>query len=294
MTNTEISRQEEVIRQMNSRQVNITSINASSFYFSGEPSINAETLKIENLNIRHDKDLNISYPNIEIEPAAQVVITGASGTGKTTLLNLIAGLEKPYSGSIFYGQKEITHLAEKEREQYRREKIGYVFQDFYLMSGLTVQENIELSLRIARPKFSNGEIKKKSIEMLERLDLAHRLSHQTDNLSTGERQRVAIARACVHCPALLLVDEPTAHLDRQRASGALDLIRETAHQMGATLLVVTHDILVAESFYHRLVIGADYGRDNNDSIYNNSSYYMDDYYDDIESMGAYIGSGKDV
>lgn len=141
-------------------------------------------------------------------------------------------------------------MSEVERNRFRRREVGYVFQDFHLMPGLTALENVELGLRVAgvagAPMLARAA--------LERLDLGSRLRHTPARLSTGERQRVAIARAVAHRPGLLLVDEPTAHLDRERAAGAMRLIREAAQELEATLILVTHDERVADSLPTRLHI----------------------------------------
>lgn len=209
-----------------------------------------QPLSASPLTVRHGNEVTLSYPAFAWPAGTQVAVTGPSGTGKTTFLNLLAGLLRPQSGEIRYGPQVLTTLSEPGREAFRRREVGYVFQDFHLMPGLTAQENVELGLRVAGTPGA-GTLAR---EALRRLDLGARLRHTPEQLSTGERQRVAIARAVAHRPGLLLVDEPTAHLDRERAAGAMTLLREVAGELGATLVVVTHDEALAGSLPERLHI----------------------------------------
>ncbi|MDO4246977.1 MAG: ABC transporter ATP-binding protein [Deinococcus sp.] len=201
--------------------------------------------------MKHGSEVTLSYPDFHWPAGTQVAVTGPSGTGKTTLLNVLSGLLRPLSGRMQYGARELTTLTEADRDAFRRREVGYVFQDFHLMPGLSALENVELGLRVAGVPNAGRTAR----EALERLDLGARLRHLPAQLSTGERQRVAIARACAHRPGLLLVDEPTAHLDRERADGALRLLREVAGELGATLVIVTHDETVAQMLPQRFQIG---------------------------------------
>lgn len=202
----------------------------------------------EALSVRHGQEVTLSYPDFAWPAGAQVAVTGPSGSGKTTLLNLIAGLLRPQTGRVRYGDLDLAALPESGRDAYRRRTVGYVFQDFHLLPGLTAQENVEVALRLAGTRNPAQAAR----AALTRLDLGERLRHTPAQLSTGERQRVAIARAVAHRPQLLLVDEPTAHLDRQRAARAITLLREVATELGATVVVVTHDEAVAEQWPGRL------------------------------------------
>lgn len=208
-------------------------------------------LRTENLSVQYGKEVTLHYPDLHLAAGAVLAITGPSGTGKTTLLHLLAGLLRPASGAVWSGNLNLSAAGETSREVFRRRNVGYVFQDFHLMPGLSALENVELGLRVAgsvRPR-------QQAREALERLDLGHRLQNRPGQLSTGERQRVAVARAVAHGPGLLLVDEPTAHLDRGRAGAALDLLLGAAAELGATLIVVTHDPLVADALPERLELG---------------------------------------
>lgn len=200
------------------------------------------------LTLRHGREVTLRYPDLHLQAGAQLAVTGPSGTGKTTLLHLLAGLLRPTAGEVRFGGTQVSALNEAGREVFRRRHVGYVFQDFHLMPGLSALENVELGLRVA----GAGRPRERAREALRRLDLGGRLGHTPAQLSTGERQRVALARAVAHGPDLLLVDEPTAHLDRERAGAALALLLETARELGATLIVVTHDPFVAQALNCRL------------------------------------------
>ncbi|WP_291429208.1 ABC transporter ATP-binding protein [Deinococcus sp.] len=209
----------------------------------------AALLTGEGLRVRHAREVTLDYPAFAWPAGTQLAVTGPSGTGKTSLLNVLAGLLQPESGRVMYGDLILTELGEAQRDAFRRRNVGYVFQDFHLMPGLTVLENVELGLRVA----GTARAAERARDALTRLDLGGRLQHRPAQLSTGERQRVAIARAVAHRPGLLLVDEPTAHLDRDRAAAAMTLLQEAAGGLGATLIVVTHDEAVAASLplrYH--------------------------------------------
>ncbi|GHF43819.1 putative ABC transport system ATP-binding protein [Deinococcus metalli] len=210
--------------------------------------IRAAALSVRGLTVSRGPDAVLTYPDFDLAPGTHLAVTGPSGTGKTTLLHVLAGLLIPDAGEVRYGGQSLGALTEAGRDAYRRRAVGYVFQDFHLMPGLSALENVELALRVS----GVADPRDVARAALTRLDLGHRLRHRPAELSTGERQRVAIARAVAHNPGLLLVDEPTAHLDRERARVALDLLRGAAQQQGATLIVVTHDPLVAQDFGEQL------------------------------------------
>lgn len=209
-------------------------------------------LRTHNLSVAYGREVTLHYPDLNLNAGAALAITGPSGTGKTTLLHLLAGLLRPASGEVTHGDLDLATASEAAREVYRRRHVGYVFQDFHLMPGLSALENVELGLRVA----GTAQPRVRAREALTRLDLGHRLNHRPDQLSTGERQRIAVARAVAHGPGLLLVDEPTAHLDRNRAGAALELLLGAAAELDATLIVVTHDPLVADALPARLELGS--------------------------------------
>ena len=167
----------------------------------------------------------------------QLALRGESGSGKTTFLNLVAGILAPDSGVVTIDGVEMTALREAGRDRLRAEKLGYIFQTFNLLQGFTVLENVLLGMSFG----PRGADRAHAREMLGRVGLGHRLNHYPRQLSTGQQQRVAVARALVNHPRLVLADEPTGNLDRRNAQDALALIREVCREQGAALLLVSHD-----------------------------------------------------
>ncbi|SMB96889.1 ATP-binding cassette domain-containing protein [Deinococcus hopiensis] len=156
------------------------------------------TLAVQGVQLRHSRDVTLTYPDFTLPAGAQLAITGPSGTGKTTLLHVLAGLLRPQKGEVLYAGRAIGRMSEAERARFRRREVGYVFQDFHLMPGLTALENVELGLRVA----GVGRARERARATLGRLDLADRCKHRPAQLSTGERQRVAVARAVAHRPGI--------------------------------------------------------------------------------------------
>jgi ABC-type lipoprotein export system ATPase subunit len=174
----------------------------------------------------------------------QVVLVGRSGSGKTTLLHVIAGISRADSGRVKIDGWDITLLSEAERDRFRAEHIGYVFQTFNLLPGFSALENVLVAMRFARGHVDKARAK----QLLKRVGLEHRMSHKPPMLSVGEQQRVAVARALANKPRLLLADEPTASVDAANQQAILDLIRETCQEENVTLLLVTHAPEVAQQF----------------------------------------------
>jgi putative ABC transport system ATP-binding protein len=183
--------------------------------------------------------------SLSIASGDRVAIMGPSGSGKSTLLHLICGLDRANSGQVKVEDQDLSLLSDDARTALRREKIGMIFQTFNLLPTLTAIENVALPLRLQRQSRRLAE--ERAAVMLDRVGLGHRRSHFPDMLSGGERQRVAIARALVFAPPLLLGDEPTGNLDSASAAGILDLLAGLQHELGTTLLLVTHDAQVAAS-----------------------------------------------
>lgn len=167
----------------------------------------------------------------------QLALRGESGSGKTTFLNLVAGILAADAGTVAIDGVEMTSLSEPRRDRLRAEKLGYIFQTFNLLQGYTVLENVVLGMSFGPRGADRGHAR----EMLERVGLGHRLNHFPRQLSTGQQQRVAVARALANRPKLVLADEPTGNLDRKHARDALVLIREVCREQGAALLFVSHD-----------------------------------------------------
>jgi len=178
-----------------------------------------------------------------LEAGAQVALRGESGSGKTTFLNLIAGILKPDSGTIRLDGRDLSGLTEAQRDRLRATTIGYIFQTFNLLQGYTCLENVLLGM-----SFGRGADRALAAQLLDRVGLSNRLNHLPRQLSTGQQQRVAVARALANRPKLVLADEPTGNLDHQNAGESLTLIRETCRENGAALLLVSHDREVLARF----------------------------------------------
>ncbi len=182
--------------------------------------------------------------DLVVERGEFVAIMGRSGSGKSTLLHVLGGLDRPDEGQVVIEGQDITRLSNGQVTRLRREKVGFVFQEFNLVPTLTALENVELPLRYAG--VSRGERRRRAAEALAMVGLGERLHHRPSQLSGGEQQRVAIARALVNRPAVVLADEPTGELDSQTAMQVVDLMRGLARELGQTFVIVTHDPAVGE------------------------------------------------
>jgi len=187
----------------------------------------------------------VNVPSFTLGAGEQLALRGESGSGKTTFLNLIAGILAADSGSIKLADQELTSLGEARRDRLRAGTIGYIFQTFNLLQGHTVLENVLLGMA-----FGPGADRARAAALLKRMGLADKHDHHPRQLSTGQQQRVAVARALANQPKLVLADEPTGNLDRRNAREALQLIRETCRESGAALLLVSHDERVLAQFDH--------------------------------------------
>jgi putative ABC transport system ATP-binding protein len=180
----------------------------------------------------------------ELAAGEQRALRGESGSGKTTFLNLIAGILAADGGRVELDGIDLAALPEAKRDRLRADKIGYIFQTFNLLQGYTVLENVLLGMSFG----PRGVDRAHAVELLRRVGLEHRLGHFPRQLSTGQQQRVAVARALANRPKLVLADEPTGNLDRTSAREALALIREVCRENGAALLLVSHDDGVLAQF----------------------------------------------
>jgi putative ABC transport system ATP-binding protein len=193
--------------------------------------------------------------SLQIAEGDFVALLGSSGSGKSSLLNLIAGLDRPSGGSIVVQGSDLAKLSRFELAQYRLRTVGMVFQSFNLIPSMTVHENVELPLRFA--EIDRLERARVSREAIERVGLVGRIDHKPTQLSGGEQQRVALARALVNRPKLLLADEPTGNLDSKTGTGIMDLIDTFNRTLGMTVLMVTHERALAERYARRLIFLAD-------------------------------------
>lgn len=182
--------------------------------------------------------------SMELERGEFVVVVGSSGSGKTTLLDLIGALDKPAKGKVYIDGKDLTAMSERELTWLRRKKIGFVFQFYNLIPVLTAFENIELPMIVAGvPK---RKMRERTQELLETIGLVDRANHRPDELSGGEQQRIAIARALANQPSIVLADEPTGDLDTATGSEVMEVLREMSKREKVTVIVVTHDPVIAE------------------------------------------------
>jgi ABC-type lipoprotein export system ATPase subunit len=186
----------------------------------------------------------LDIKDFQVDAGEQMVLVGRSGSGKTTLLHIISGISRPDSGTVQVAGRDIARLGEVERDRFRAENIGYVFQTFNLLSGFSALENVLLGMTFGsvRPDASRAR------HLLERVGLGHRLTHKPGMLSVGEQQRVAVARALANRPKLLLADEPTANVDAGHQQQIVDLIRQTCGEENVALVLVTHTGEVAGQF----------------------------------------------
>lgn len=174
--------------------------------------------------------------SFKLDQGEQVALIGPSGCGKSTLLHLISGVLRPEQGSIMLQEQDITKLGQAELDGYRARTIGYVFQSFHLLDWLTALENVEVAVT-----FAGKDHYPRAAELLNEMGLENKHGSYPRELSVGQRQRVAVARAIVNSPPLVLADEPTANLDKERAESVVELLRESCRKVGAALLLVSHD-----------------------------------------------------
>ena len=198
--------------------------------------------------------------DLDIAKGESAVILGASGSGKSTLLNILSGLERPDGGNVFYGDEDITTLSDSALTRFRRDNIGFVFQQYYLLSGMTVEKNVRMGADLA----SNSDY----IDIIKAVGLGEKLEKYPSQLSGGEQQRVAIARAIAKKPKVLFADEPTGALDESTGRQVLNFMLKLQSELSFTLIMVTHNSNIAQTA--KTVIKMNSGRiesvTKNDSI----------------------------
>lgn len=210
-------------------------------------------IQVQNLQYRYPKATHdtLSIPEFQIEKGERVYLYGPSGSGKTTLLEIFAGILKATSGKVEIAGQDLAKLSEKERDQFRAQHLGYIFQSFNLIPYLSVQENIELPTHMNphRPSKPNSEELRQTVHQLcQRLGIESLLSKKVTELSVGQQQRVAVARALCGKPDLILADEPTSSLDTDHRERFLQLMFELCEQSKTTVLFVSHDRTIQHLF----------------------------------------------
>jgi putative ABC transport system ATP-binding protein len=193
--------------------------------------------------------------SIEVPAREFVALLGSSGSGKSSLLNLIAGLDRPTSGAVVVDGRDLARMSREELARHRLHTVGMVFQSFNLIPSMTMMENVELPLRFAEVEREQRDSLAR--EALERVGLSRRLHHRPSELSGGEQQRTALARALINKPKLLLADEPTGNLDSRTGTEIMNLIHEFNMSLGMTIVMVTHERALAEQYAERLIFLAD-------------------------------------
>ena len=197
----------------------------------------------------------VDIGSFELGDAEEIALVGSSGSGKTTLLNLIAGILAPDTGSILFSAAggatvDVARLSEAQRDVFRGQNVGYIFQTHHLLPGFTAQENVLLGMTFTGRKHDPAWAK----HLLQEVGLAERLDYRPAKLSVGQQQRVAIARALANRPKLVLADEPTGALDPVNAQQALELIRKLCSEVGASLMLVSHDPLITQQLPRSVVL----------------------------------------
>lgn len=195
-------------------------------------------LKAENLHKAYGQVKVLKGIDLEVKQGEILSLVGSSGAGKSTLLQLLGTLDRPDSGNVWFGGENITALGETAQARFRNEQLGFVFQFHYLLPEFTALENVCMPAWIGGK--SGSSVKRKAEELLELLNLSHRLRHFPSQLSGGEQQRVAIARALINAPALVLADEPTGNLDSENTRDVFRQVVELSRQLSVTFIIATH------------------------------------------------------
>ena len=202
--------------------------------------------KLNNINLNYYSNGNdikiLKNINFEIKKNERVAIIGESGSGKTSLLMLMSGLEKPTTGSIFFNNENLSKISEKRKTEIRKKNIGLIFQQFYLIPNYTAIENIMFPMQINKIKNE----KKKAMSILSDIGLIHRKDNLPSELSGGEQQRVAIARAISFSPKIILADEPTGNLDKKNTELVSNLLLDYSKKRKISLILVTHNMSLAK------------------------------------------------
>ena len=213
-------------------------------------------VSLSNICVKYNKsDFVLSNICLKVKSGSSLALVGDSGCGKTTLLNVICGLERPFKGSVFLGEKNIEHLKPDELDSLRCCELGFVFQTFHLIPHLTVLQNIMIPGLIKGTDFSI--LNNKIHNLLDSLDLIHRKNSFPSDISGGEKQRACIARSLVNEPKIILADEPTGNLDQKNTKKVIDLLLEKSTENKVTLIVATHSMEIAKKMDKTMLLNFD-------------------------------------
>ena len=201
-------------------------------------------LKTHSIKFSYDSSNHFSFPDINLNDGEELLILGKSGVGKTTLIQILAGLLEPNSGSIEYNGTQINNLSPKKIDQFRGQNIGMVFQKPRFVKNISVLDNLMLSLYLSRKK----QDKERAVDLLDQVGIGHKINNIPNDLSQGEQQRAAIALAVVKNPSMILADEPTSSLDDINCQKTLSLLKQQAITTNAKLIIITHDQRLKSQF----------------------------------------------
>ena len=226
---------------------------------NNDPTVPAVAIHVEQLcrHYRMGETLirAVDGVTLKVRTGEFIALLGSSGSGKSSVLNLIAGLDRPTSGNVVVQQRNLAELSREDLARYRLHTVGMVFQSFNLIASMTLAENVELPMRFA--EVDRGKRNGLVGEALARVGLQARMNHRPSELSGGEQQRAALARALINRPQFLLADEPTGNLDSRTGTEIMNMVREFNQQLGMTVVMVTHERVLAERYDQRLIFLAD-------------------------------------
>ncbi len=201
-------------------------------------------ISVDSLSFGYSDQKVLSIPHLEVEEGQHLLVLGSSGSGKTTLLHILGGLLAPSEGTIQIGNTDLYGLNNQQRDKYRGQNVGLIFQKPHLIAALSVEDNLVLAQYLS----GTAQDKGRAIEVLEELGLGHKAKSKVKSLSQGEQQRVTIARALLNRPRIILADEPTASLDDANAKKVIQLLKSQAEKYNASLMIATHDQRVKDEF----------------------------------------------
>ena len=201
-------------------------------------------ISVDSLSFGYSDHKVLSIPHLEVEEGQHLCVLGSSGSGKTTLLHILGGLLAPSEGKVLIGNTDIYGLNNQQRDKYRGQNVGLIFQKPHLIAALSVEDNLVLAQYLS----GTAQDKGRALEVLEELNLGHKAKSKVKSLSQGEQQRVTIARALLNRPRIILADEPTASLDDANAHKVIELLKSQAEKYKASLMIATHDQRVKDEF----------------------------------------------